>query len=732
MDNYPSKRRRISPFTSILITPSDAPKEPVNGHEDHAPKLTNVSSTQAKLTCLDPNEVHPSASFTDSPQKQQNRSASLSRSKPFQESTNGTYCENEASGQHELRYNADAERPTASVESLHSSVVVTSGKNGIIPENGILQLFPPEAISHAPFPEKHQKAMAEEPRASPPASDSEKAPSAPQLDRIILKPVEQDQSAHMVNGASTVDLHVPEQEPLDGPEPELPFTPTKQSLDVLEPRLPSTPSQLGLEAPPTPPKGLASATSPRRLRRKRHIAHHSSPLKNGNLNSTDTTHQVPYVSSLGPRMPVVNLRRSAQMFTLNAEQVRLQMEKLGTEPSKNTGSVADVALYNTEIFQQTPSLAERLALFLPFARPITSTQSSAAPCINPPSDKSLDIEVSQPPEIQKAKTLDLHLDSASSMMVVDGPDSPLARPHSMTIAESLDLHLGVTISTPVVDGPGSSLTQPNSMAVAQSLEPSHLPDTSTQGLDIVFTSHQQLLVVKIQLTRDESAGNSVKIKTKSISPWAESELGPWLRNEAQSLPRTTIERAIRSYWETSLIRASCWRRCEEDVGAPAQTEPILCSSINKPEFGPLQKPPPEKNPTMPPPTIAEPPEPPALGPPLRSSTPNPSHPLQPHLGRRFLLFTNPPVSLLVAWHITIAADGTVQNNISVHPAYPTRWTDESEHRHGQGQGQGEGKGEGEGEEQPPLARIGEAFDALLAHRGVFESIRELCRRIFAQ
>lgn len=677
MDNYPSKRRKISPFTSILVTPSDKPKEPASHDEEQEPRLTGIFSTQANLNCLNPNETHPSDSFTDSSQKQQNRPTPFTGSRSSQQSTNSTFCENETSSRHKLRCNREAERLAACTESPKSLVVAVSGRNGIVPENEILPPLSPEANPHLPFPGKYQAATAEEPRASPPASDSDKAPSAPQLEKSTLEPVEQDVSAHMANGTRTRGQHVPELEPSIGPESELPCTPTKKSLDFLEPRLPSTPSQLGLEAPPTPPKGLASSGSQRKLRKKRQIAHKSSPLKLGDFNSTDKAHDIPYVSNLGPRVPVVNIRRSAQMFTLNAEHVKLQMEKLGTGLSKRSRSMADAEVHNPEIFQQTPSLGERLALFLPFSRPVTSTQSSATPHISPPPDNLLDVGASQPLEIKQAESLDYHLPLTSSMTAIDSPDY--------------------------------SFTQPSSMTVAESVDPSRLPDTSSQLLDITVAAHQQLLVVNIQLMIDNATGNSSKMKITSISSWADSELGPWLRNEAQSLPRATIERTITSYWKASLIRASCWQRCEEEIGATC-TEPMLNSNTNEPEFTPLQKKPPEKRIVFPP--TADPPHsPPKNTASTPASTSNPGYSLQSHLGRRFLLLTHTPVSLLVVWHITITAGGTNQNHISARPAYPKRWMDT--------------------EEGQALGRVDEAFDALLARKGVFESIKELCGRIFA-
>lgn len=725
MDNYPSKRRKISPFTSILVRPSDTSTETAIHHEEHAPKLNLNSSTQAKIAWLDPNDVQPLAPFIDSLQKQQNKSTPLTESNSFQDSTNGVSYENEASNQRGLRTNIEAGQTTAHAELPDGLLEVASGTNGIIYENEKLGDSSPKANGHPNLVEKSPAAMAAEPRASPPAPDADKVTPELQLEKRNLKSIEMDQSAPMANGTSIEGQHALEQEPFAEPEPELPFTPNKQSLDALEPRLPSTPTQLGLEAPPTPPKGLASAASPRRLRKKRQIVHKSSPLKVGDSYSADTNDKVPYVSNLGPRLPVINIRRSAQMFTLSAE-ARLQEENLGTGLSKQSRSIANAEIRNVESFEETPSLAERLALFLPFSRPISSTQSLATPYIIPPPDNPPDIRAAPSPKIQEV--------------------------------ESLEHHLPLTSSTEVINGSGHSLTQPNSMVMVESLDPSGLPETSSQGLEITFASHQQLLDVKIQLLIDKATGNSTELKVTSISAWADSELGSWLRNEAQSSSRATIERAIGNYWETSLIRASCWQRCEEDIGGPTvNTEPPIPnnSSTNEPESNPnlLKQTPPSK-PMFPPPVPESPQSPLEItnSPPQPSSTLStsnldPTHHhslrLQPHLGRRFLLFTKPPISLLIAWHITIAADGTSHNHLSAHPAYPKRWMENNstEEEKGQRQGQGRGSGRGrkrkEGQEETgdmgeggALDRIDEAFDALLTHRGVFDSIQEICRRVF--
>lgn len=681
MDDYPSKRRKTSPFTAVLVTPSDTPKEPAS-HDEHDRSLAGIFSTQDSQIGFNPNEVHPPNPLADSSNKQQYRPTPITGKKAFQDSTNGVFCVNDTLSYHQLRCDTESERLAGCGILPGKFEVAASGRTEIVPENGTLGTLSPEANPHPLLNGKYQAAIAEEPRASPPASDTEKASSAPQLEQSTLEPGQLVLSAHVSNATSSGDRPVSEQEPSTEQEPELPFTPTKQPLDDFEPRLPSTPTQLGLEAPPTPPKGLAAATSPRKLRRKRQVVHKSSPLKLGDSKSTDKVDETPYVSNLEPRVPVVNIRRSAQMCTFGAEHVKFQIDKSGTGLSKLLRSVTDAEIHTRKIIQQTPSLGERLALFLPFSRPVTSMQNLATPHLSPAPEILVDVEASQPPEVTQSESLNYPLPPLSSMTAIESPNFFHSPPSSMTVAESF--------------------------------HPSRPPEASSRLLEIKFAAHQQLPVVSIQLMVDKATENTINMKISSIPSWADSELGLWLRNEAQSLRRATIERAVTSYWKTSLIRASCWQRCEEEIGA-ACTQPVTNPSSNELESGLFQKKPLGKESIFPR-TSHHPPPPSAPGntapAPAAAPTSNPINSLQPHLGRQHLLFTHAPVSLLISWHITITAHGTTQSSISARPAYPERWTDYPE------AGQA-------------LGRVTEAFDALLARKGVFESIKELCARIFS-
>lgn len=673
LDEYPAKRRKTSPFTSIVVTPSDELKN-LASQDGHTPSLNGMSPVKTDLTCFNSNEVLPSIPATDRSQEQQ-KGPNQPTDIDLQGSSQTFTSINETSNLHELGCDSRLEKPFARAESPERGVFVVSGGSEIVSVNGAFKRKSTLDDAYLPPSGQYQAAMAVEPRASPPAGDGAEEVEPPSsLKRSELEPVAQNPSTSMVNETITEGRHVRDQGPSVEQEPELPYTPKKQPLDVPEPGLPPTPTQLGLEAPPTPPKGLVLASSPRKLRRKRQIVHKSSPLKLRETRNTDKADEMPYVSNLGPRVPVLNLRRSAQMCTLDAQHTQLQADKSGQRWLMHSKPIADARSHHSRTFQQTPSLAERLAFFLPFSRPPTSMLNSALPHLSPPPDELPATTVPNPSETTPAEFHTYSRPPQSSLTAVDSPDASRSPLSSMTATEIRD--------------------------------PSHSPDCTHQLQHITFTAHQQLLVINIRVRIEKATGNTVDVQTSSISSWADPELGPWLRNEAQSLHRAAIEKAIRSYWETSLIRASCWQKCEEEIGATC-IKPMLDSSKQEHQTIPTQKKPPGRRKLNPPTTITPQslPEKPTL------TLPPTTHSLQPHLGRKSLLFTRTPVSLLVTWHIPITTDGTVENHISAHPVFPKRWKDI------------------EGGEL--LYRTEEVFAALLSRKGVFESVKELCSSMFA-
>ena len=102
MDNYPSKRRKTSPFTSIPVKSSVIPKGAAS-QEDYELRLNGKPSTQADQTYFTPHEVHPAIPLTNGSQELQSRPVSLCESATLQESTNIISCRKESLSNHELR-----------------------------------------------------------------------------------------------------------------------------------------------------------------------------------------------------------------------------------------------------------------------------------------------------------------------------------------------------------------------------------------------------------------------------------------------------------------------------------------------------------------------------------------------------------------------------------------------------------------------------------------------------
>ena len=170
---------------------------------------------------------------------------------------------------------------------------------------------PPKKRSRAPLEQplsaKQFKANSiQNARASPPeAVEDEEQVTLDSL-KVQMPPRLQDDISGPTN--PTIDKGENEIEHAHEEEPVLPYTPTKPLTETVEPRLPSTPSQLGLEAPPSPPKGLLFSSPSRRPKRKTRSGAKSSPLKPG---APIAAVEVVQTSNLGPRILVANSQPSA-------------------------------------------------------------------------------------------------------------------------------------------------------------------------------------------------------------------------------------------------------------------------------------------------------------------------------------------------------------------------------------------------------------------------------------
>ena len=230
--------------------------------------------------------------------------------------------------------------------------------------------------------------------------------------------------------------------------------------------------------------------------------------------------------------------------------------------------------------------------------------------------------------------------------------------------------------------------------------------------DITLTSPQHLLIVKIRLTVNIEVNKNTELAVLNISSWANSELGSWLKSEAIELNKNEIEKTLGRYWEISKIRATCWHQCEEQIGVKFMNDKST-STLNK--GGEIAQIPPNPKENREIDASFAPNNPPSNNPssqPLSQPAvpPIPRHLLLQHLGRQSMLFTRPPVSLLITWYIIIAQTGDVQSCVAAYAAFPQRWTQNT-------------GGEA-------LGKVSEVFDLLVVQRGVFESVKIICGLIF--
>lgn len=689
MEDYPQKRRKTSPLTSVTLNISNTPTRAASedGSRSTPARASFMSPTKASLARFHPHLLAPPVSAERKQQDQASKQTQIFGEKQRLEHNVRGMMMNDISTapQQKLqpvgimgdsqesveeRATVPLDFSTASQQKFQPVRILSDSRESI--EEGAT--VPPDLgtlpkgdgshssprMSQTPLTEllnarQLQATEEQDPRASPsePARDEQKV----FLDAALVHKAAGSQISISEPMNTTIDTIENETEQVDGPETLLPFTPTKNSLDDTEPRLPSTPSQLGLEAPPSPPKGLSFSGCNRKLKRKKRSKVKSSPLKPRDPSPAMKAVENSHVSGLGPRIPVTSTQQSKTTqpggrkkkadrpyvafgsFVFSLELIRY------FRASSNSNSYVDFS-------RQSPTLSQRLALFLPFSRPwILDTESP---------------------------------------------------PHNSTRQKDMGaLHVD-TIETYI-----SSTT-------------SNEPTLQLQS--VALTSPQQLLVVKFQLNTDKETRKNTDLTVSSISPWANLELGQWLRIEALQLDKPIIEQTISRYWELSEIRASCWYRCEQDL------KQKVC--ITEATLDPLSE---EQQDTTSLPTKSRPEGPmknaeSSLHPPPKNHAPNPSdttvnndpslegppiprRSLHQHLGQQSMLFTrSPSTSLLITWRLKISPTGAVHSNLSAHAAFPEAWV------------------QAPGGEA--LGKLGDAFDLLVEDVGVFQAVQVIYNLIF--
>lgn len=239
----------------------------------------------------------------------------------------------------------------------------------------------------------------------------------------------------------------------------------------------------------------------------------------------------------------------------------------------------------------------------------------------------------------------------------------------------------------------------------------------THTVDI--TAPLKLFTTTIAITIDTSTQTVVNLTIPYLSPWAEYELGTWIREKSQKKDVGAICWALSSYWDVSVRRAECWVRSErsfKDVlnerngvrkppiekwkkGQP-RTDDIADQSLDENDAeseevsGVVVDGQEESSATA------------------KRKAPNISRQqLQKHLGREMLICESPEVLFKISWRIGFDWTGEAESEVKATAAFPKAWY--------------------EADALNSLKKVPVAFDALVKDRGVFEATRAMVGLLFS-
>ncbi|KAH7400776.1 hypothetical protein DE146DRAFT_653952 [Phaeosphaeria sp. MPI-PUGE-AT-0046c] len=197
---------------------------------------------------------------------------------------------------------------------------------------------------------------------------------------------------------------------------------------------------------------------------------------------------------------------------------------------------------------------------------------------------------------------------------------------------------------------------------------------------INIISPQRLLAVQISLVIDALANEIIDMQILSLSPWAERELGAFLRRRGEEKDLGNACWAIGSYWNIAQKRAQHWQRCEA-------TFPHLSAdqtNDNSENVRPRGK----------------------------ADAKISRRDLNRHLGRDSFVLQDRHVILKLNWRIGFDWTGEAESEVNLEPAFPSAWTEDDV-----------GK---------TFSKVPETFSSLLQSRGVYEATRVMTALLFAQ
>ena len=239
---------------------------------------------------------------------------------------------------------------------------------------------------------------------------------------------------------------------------------------------------------------------------------------------------------------------------------------------------------------------------------------------------------------------------------------------------------------------------PLNISSTESLLPSSADDIiHFRQQEFTFTSSHNFLMVKLSITTNTNTHALDSLILVHISPWADSELGNWIRKHLANGDISSIGYAIGRYWEVVSIRARCWSSCYDEYRdiLPLADQNPAAPSIEKPPI--LKRKGRRRISTLP--EMAESES--NLGASSTTTAPTVNDRLA-HLSQQSLLFTRSGVSLLITWRIGFDWTGEVESQISACASFPAAWNGI--------------------DERASLSKVGEVFEKLVVEKGFRKAV----------
>lgn len=514
-----------------------------------------------------------------------------------------------------------------------------------------------------PFSRQARSSAARDPRASPPMGDREEVAGMQST-----HDGEDTRAADLQNTVQAADT-LPAQ--ATGSNPRQPATPPNPrpprassgmgKTDNGEPRLPSTPVHLGIEKPPERPKGLLSSSSGRRRTKegssssssRRHRGEgssrpRSSPLKIQEAAPDAAVSRPARVHiNLGPRIYISNTPRppptkeEEEQHKIQEALAGLESKLLEIEDSLMCQSLVSRWLEGDAKEMKTLSKRKREALQAGvkvsraregLIRSQTRQQrdenhvmadASAYDhygkdwceigliCIYRPLNKTSSQKQTSTVPLSLVQRLDRFLTFSN-------------------VSTSRNASGNVDTSQQIDFDTQHSGAAPFTIATSDSiLLPSTADDNFQYRHDLALSSPQQLLRAKLQITVNVPIQKIDQLRVLGISPWADRELGHWLRALPLDSEISVIGTAVGRYYEVCLDRAQCFLAAEQgfkDLIADA-------SMMESPESSRLSR----------------------------------------YLGRQDISFARDQVNLDIVWLVSFDDDGEVTSLITAKSRFPGTW-----------------------------------------------------------